>query len=68
MTAPHPVLKKFPAPGAPKSTSLAALIGVLTGEIVAPVVGGLYAFPRAQRSNRRLTASIMRAVAVGSEG
>jgi hypothetical protein len=68
MTAPHPVLKKFLPPGTPKSPSLAVLIGVLTGEIVALVVGGLRAFRRAQSSNRHLTASIMRAVAVGSEG
>jgi len=37
-------------------------------EIVAPVVGGLYGFWRAQSSNRRLAASIMPAAAVGSEG
>ena len=49
--------------------SLAAGIDPLhLAEIVAPVVGGLYGFWRAQSSNRRLAASIMPAVAVGSAG
>jgi hypothetical protein len=37
-------------------------------EIVAPVVGGVYGFWRAQSSNRRLAAPILPAVAVGSVG
>jgi hypothetical protein len=36
--------------------------------VVAPVVGGLYGFWRAQSSNRRRTASITPVVAAGSAG
>ena len=49
--------------------SLAAGVDPLhVAEIVAPVVGAVYGFWRAQSSNRRLAAPVVPAVAVGSAG